>query len=602
MKSPKSPHFGRMAGGLALTLALLSSATTARAYVYASDIKINGSLTGVGVGTNSPLSITYHLNQTADQGVTVTILNGTTTVATVPGGTNMGLNAVSWTPTVLGTYTVQISASATGFTNWTQISPDSTNNVAVFAHGLAVDANTNSPYFGRIFVNCALNATQHGVKQMVGVYKYNADGTPADEGSFGYGGYTVDNSGNVDTGNAGYTVPEMAIHGSSGAAERGMRVGTDDRLYMNDYSDDGSVVAFDILVSTNQMVIDQGPSSGNYPAAPNYSGLMLSPYSYGFDNGVDCFDVLPTAGGNSSVFLGDDDLPGLGVWNFHMLNGASDPADDVGSCAVYAGSGVSLLISSGGIMVDTNLDIFVSADRVNAGDTSARTMVYSNWNNGTIPAEGSGTAYWLPTASWAVGSADDTMSGIYDTVIDSRTNPKYVAVTMHQGAPESYGYSGDNGGIRVLNAVDGSVVSVTNGSSIQTLTNIDCGNWYEGASFDGVGNLYASSTTTNYWRVWSPPGANTYVTTAVPQIIVLVPPAISSVSAVPATSGYVTVTLAFTASGNPALSALSVLGSANVRGAYTTVSGAAITGSAGAYQATFLAPSGTTQYYMIQEK
>ena len=42
---------GRVAGSLALALALISSATTARANVYATDIQINGSLTSAHAGT-----------------------------------------------------------------------------------------------------------------------------------------------------------------------------------------------------------------------------------------------------------------------------------------------------------------------------------------------------------------------------------------------------------------------------------------------------------------------------------------------------------------------------------------------------------------------
>ena len=42
----------------------------------------------------SSITITYSLNQTADRGVMVNILQGSTVVATIAGGTNMGLNSV----------------------------------------------------------------------------------------------------------------------------------------------------------------------------------------------------------------------------------------------------------------------------------------------------------------------------------------------------------------------------------------------------------------------------------------------------------------------------------------------------------------------------
>ena len=65
--------------------------------------------------------------------------------------------------------------------------------------------------------------------------------------------------------------------------------------------------------------------------------------------------------------------------------------------------------------------------------------------------------------------------------------------------------------------------TATTGSVTQGLTNMDFGNVYTCAAFDNVGNLYAASTTTNLWRVWSPPGANTNTTTAVVTISIQPP-------------------------------------------------------------------------------
>src|SRR5580658_9360175 len=75
----------------AATVATLST-LNARANVYATDIKVNGSLYGVTNSPSSPVTITYHLNQAATLGCTVSILSGGATVATTDGGTNMGLN------------------------------------------------------------------------------------------------------------------------------------------------------------------------------------------------------------------------------------------------------------------------------------------------------------------------------------------------------------------------------------------------------------------------------------------------------------------------------------------------------------------------------
>jgi hypothetical protein len=160
--------------------------------------------------------------------------------------------------------------------------------------------------------------------------------------------------------------------------------------------------------------------------------------------------------------------------------------------------------------------------------------------------------------------------------------------------------AGSGGGIRVLNAVDGSIVSVTNGTSIQSLTNIDWDQAYNCAAWDKVGNLYGASPTLNLWRVWSPPGTNTNTTVAVAQVIVT-PPVfkIASITAVPTGSGCATVTINFTAPGSPAPSAFTLVGSSTVNGTYSAVTGAVITGGSGTYQAVF--SNCSTEFYKIEQ-
>lgn len=587
---------------LAVSLGAFAIVPAARANVYATDIRLNGTLTNtVSVSVGSSVTLTYHLNDNATAGVTINLRSNATVVAATNiaspnAGTLMGLNTVSLAaPGSAGIYSVSITAISTGYAAWQQISKDTNpGNVAVFPHGMAVDNNPVSPYYGRVFVNNGLDMQAYGLPQSQGIYKYNADATLADEGAFGYGNYITNNSGQAGVNTFGYLYPQMAAHGTAGHGQEKMRVGTDDRVYMCDYSNDGSIVAFDPLISTNQMVIDQGATSGNFPAAPNYSG---NPDFSELANGIDSFDVTPT-GANPAVWLGDNDYPGWGLWMYHMTNGTADPADNVGAQAVAQNStGVGLVVASAGCMIDTNLDIFVASDRGNAADPYERVMVFSNWNGGVLAPEGASSNKAVIIPSWEVGANDDTLTGIVDTLINSRTKPTLVALPMYQGAPETYGYSGANGGIRVLNAADafltvtraslngtnltincvssspyapvlsqlslvstttlngnaitnpvagtftggngvfqatttvsgsagfyqvvcphvaGTVVQVENnlGAVTQALTNLDAGNWYSCAAFDNVGNLYGASTTTNYWRVWSPPGANTNTTVA----------------------------------------------------------------------------------------
>jgi hypothetical protein len=126
---------------------------SARANVYATDIRLDSSLTNINHSGATPLTITYHLNQPATLGVTIDIWQGTSPVATISGGTNMGLNTVVWgvtnnagAPVGSGTFSLTITAAASGFTNWQQISVDTNaGNYALDPNGMAVDNNTNSP-------------------------------------------------------------------------------------------------------------------------------------------------------------------------------------------------------------------------------------------------------------------------------------------------------------------------------------------------------------------------------------------------------------------------------------------------------------------------
>jgi hypothetical protein len=626
---------------------ILLSAASARANVYATDIKVNGSLSTITNSGASPVTITYRLNQAATLGVTVALWQGTNKVATIGGGTNVGLNTVVWgvtnssgTALTAGTFSVSITAATSGFTNWHQISVDTNaGNYAFDPNGIAVDQNTNSPYYGRVALGCSYqNGTAtnpiSGAIILDGIYKMNADGSFADEGGFGYGGYTMDDGGHLSTNqmsSASFVVPWR------------LRIGADDRIYMLDYSDEGAVVAFDMQVTTNQVVIDDGGADGgalggphNYAGNPNFSLL-----GYGIGN----FDVSSTDTTNAAVWLCNNDYPNWGIWMYHITNGAS-VTNDNGTQAVIAGSTSDLsLVSSGGCTVDTNLDIFCGQTR-NHENALYDAMVFTNWNGGILPPTNGGANgpffYAFGTTpgevGWGYGCGVDVTCGtdpgfeaLQDVVINSRTSPTLVACPMGAGdlngtvtydtnisilslttngsgvVTTNYSTnvttSGSGGGIRVLDAIDGSVESITNGSYTESLTNIDWGQQYTCAAWDNVGNLYGASSTLNVWRVWSPPGTNTNTTVAVAQVIIGAPSSslkITSISAVPTTSGCATITITFNGSTTlPVGTSYQLVGSSTLNGTYTPVTGAVMSGSSGAIQVTFTNCS--TEFYEIKE-
>ena len=186
MKLFKLLQSHRLAGTLMFAGAFLTAVTPSRANVYATDIEIGGALAStnaIPVGEDGQTTISYHLNQAATLGCTISVLDANSNlVTTIVGKTNMGLNTVVWgttnsagQPVPQGTYHVSITAAASGYTVWTQISSDSNpGNYNYYPHGIAVDNNSNSPYYGRVVVGCSLSGGTNPVSLGANetVYRY----------------------------------------------------------------------------------------------------------------------------------------------------------------------------------------------------------------------------------------------------------------------------------------------------------------------------------------------------------------------------------------------------------------------------------------------
>jgi len=597
----KKPTCYPVLTGLALALALAAFVPGARANVFASDIKLNGSLTGGIAPIGSPVTISYILNEPATLGATIQILSGATVVDTISisagsAGSLRGLNAVPWggtnslgAPVPLGTYSVSITSAAIGYTNWTQTSIDTNSGMAAnYPLGIAVDNNNNSPYYGRVIMGCATigsNTNVPAAAKKVGLFKMNADGSQADEGWYGDAGYTSDDAGDAPT--AGQTP------NSGGYDPMKIRIGDDDRIYWVDNSNLGAIIAADVLATTNQIVLNEA----NYLSSNPDHGLLI----YGFQE----FDVTATTTTNAAVWLCDNDYHNWGIWMYRITNGVADP-NDQGSKVVETDYGDLSLVSSGGCTVDDNLDVFVGQDRFSE-NAVYDAMVFTNWNGGQLPPESSGYTFMTGTApdqvAWGYGcdvdtqcTSNPTFEDVRDVVINRRQNPTLMACPMVYGNTNDTSSTNLIGrGIRLLNVADGSLVSVTNGASVQVLTNLDWGNGYSCAAWDKVGNLYAASPTTNLWRVWSPPGTNSATTVALGQLTLVPPPTITSI----AVSG-ASVTIKFTEPPSASASAFTLYSSAAVTGPYALVGSATITAGspAGNFQAV-TATSGSAQFYRV---
>jgi hypothetical protein len=597
-------------GAVVVSWLALSFAPSARANVYATNIKLNGNLTNsVSVGQGSSVTITYILNEPATAGVTIDILSGETVIRSISvasgDGTNRGLNTVAWDGKTtgganapVGSYSVRITAAATGYSDWTKISVDT--DPAMVAHypwGMDVDRNTNSPFYGRVVMGCSIGTA--AIPAKTGLYKMNADGSIADDGWFGYAGYTTNDGGLT----AIEQMPAGPTTGHNNPAT--IRIGEDDRIYWSDNSAVGAIISCDMQMITNQIVITGGTynsdtGSGGHHShfnVPNtYQDCPEVSYLDQLGTGVKQFDVCGS-GTNMALYLVDSgDFPSWGIWMFHMTNGVSDTNDTMGTQAISTinDAGLDFTVTAGGVMVDHNLDIFASQNRSHGDDPLDRTLAYTNWNGGVLLPPNTQIGYsaadaGAPPAAWKVGSADPYMSSIFDTVINSRDNPTMVAVAMAAGQGSlPGGYNNQNGGIRILSAIDGSTI----------VTNLDFANWYNGVAFDNVGNVYGCSRSSNLWRVWSPPGANEATTLAVATIDVsaaVTPAHITGINV----SGS-TVTISFTADESDSADAFHLQSSGTVDGPYVDVESASATQVTPGVFSFTVSTSGDAQFYLIR--
>ncbi len=544
--------------GLALALALATTAPTARGNVYATNIKINGTLTGAApVFEGSGATITYILNEPASLGVAIQIYSGATLVRTIAiaggsAGTTRGLNSVVWdgrddSDAVVGSgnYTVSITAGSNGYQEWTQINSTNDPGYTVFwPSGIAVDTRVDSPYYGRVIIANGADT----IANNPGFLKLNADGSFADEGpqEIVTGGYSF--------------VPD----GYLGDVMRSLKYGTDDRVYVNDWTGPGKIIAFDMIVSTNQTILDTALWPGN---PGNWSDI----------------DVTDPGTTNGLAWLGDARYPPAGVWVFPLTNnGVADPFS--GGFNVVA-NGPDIPVRSGyGMIIDTNSDIFIGSVRANATDASPKLTCITNVWQGPdlLPTNWWNTVNFYPfldqNLSWQDGAElNSTFRNSADVGLDSRANPKVLSQV----------YSGASGGMKIINPADGTVM---------TNLNQDVGVFYIGTCFDNVGNVYAGSGAHN-WVAFSPPGSNQATTPAVVTMDITAAPTLPHVTKISISAG--TVTIDFTGEASDPASAFTLLSSGAVNGTYAPAAGAAITGSAGIYQAT--APvSGDMQFYRIQ--
>ncbi|HVV69959.1 MAG TPA: hypothetical protein VHI52_00150, partial [Verrucomicrobiae bacterium] len=503
------------------------------------------------------LEISYILNEPATAGVEIDILNGASVVKRITdAGTNRGLNSVSWTNDLpSGTYQVSITATSTGYTNWTQITSEDDPGVMVWlGRGISVDRNPGSPYYGRIFVaNSDVGPSPDtNPGDNVGVLKLNADASFADEGASSAGLDGHDWTGNQ-------------------ISPWNLQVSDDEFVYVDDLALSGQVFRWDPLMSSNSLAAVL--RADNIP-----SGAILSG------------PAVVGAGTNTQIWMADT-ASADGILRWLVATNGLCATNDLGKTIVGVGTDPTngLSMSPISVSVDGKGNIYTCQAITNAGDPTARVFRFPAYN----PATNGGAPELI--ADWAVGENDDSYASASGIAVDPTGT--YVAVSF-QGLVIDSLFQGGN--TKVLYATNGAVAA---NLDLGLAIGLDANHQDTGCGWDAVGNVYCIDNWFGKWRAFSPPGTNQSTTVAVPALEVTggtvtgPPPTITKLTF---TGGAVTIDFTATTSDTPA--SFLIIGSASVVGPYSTIPGAVITQiSPGVFRATLTATA-NMQYFRIQRQ
>jgi hypothetical protein len=565
MKSLQYLPCSVLTGGVALALALTTLAPSAHANVFASNAKINGGMANVSVAQGASVNISYLLNEPASAGVTIKVLSGATTVRTITlaaggPGTLRGLNTVVWdgkdntgNNVPQGNYSVSITAASTGYAGWTVTTDDNNDgNYCYYSFGIAVDRNTNSPYYGRVFVGNSVDNSTNGTSpylgDYVGIQKLNADGSYADEGGFSTGG--------------------EAWRGG-GSAPWKIRVSDDEQVYVMDDYDLGDVYRFDPLISTNSLLhVLRADNDGT----ATLTGMAVA-----------------GTGTNTVLWMTDNNsFGGLGILKYAVTADGTCATNDTGTTVV--GVGGSLDSAPFDVALDRTGNIYAVCNLRDSGNPAMRVFRFPAYD----PAANGGAPE--TNATWAVGSGDDEYAGARGLAVDPTGT--YVAVACWGVFDPSLGNI--NGSTTVFYATNGAVVTnVDLGVSIpsQRTTNLDPTHHVDtDCDWDAVGNLYYLDDWPGVWRAVSPPGANQATTVALPVVQVTGSGQPVAITDITVSAGLITIY--FSAGPSDTADGFTLLSASVAQGPYSPVAGAIFTGSGGSFMVT-VPFNGSLRFYQV---
>jgi len=416
-------HINRRAGLCALlicpALALVPGfVSPAEGNVFASHLRLGGSATNLQTVAGQTVDIAYILNQDADTGVAVSVCIGTnvTWSTNLPGGspgTLKGTNGLTWpgcdafgNPVTNGNWSICVLAKSSGFADWTEIN----SSYVWAAEGIAVNNNTNSLHFGRIFVGNAAEGLGSDPGDLLGITKYYADASPADEGSFSDGGWSW--SGND-------------------SSPWKLEVGEDDRVYVADGASACTVLSFDQFITSNSPPLLALRTNNMVDPGVNYAGLAAT-----------------GTGNNRAIYMSDigsGSPGGFGVRQWILTSSGSAATNDPGVTVVPASPSLPLEAFPQDVAVDSTGRIFVIQKLLSSDLQTNRVLAFAPYTGSpltdplwTVTNSSLENAFGIAAAlhtNWvAVACRGSTTYGI--TLYDADTGAAIPTPGLNTGDPK----------------------------------------------------------------------------------------------------------------------------------------------------------------------
>ena len=460
-----------------IVIGLDSTCLSAKANVFASNLKLNNVATNLMTAPGDGVTISYLLNHHADAGVTVSVVFGTNILWSTnltSAGTNRGINSVVWdgrdssgNVASNGLWLVSVTAASAGKTNWWKV-PMVDNGLVTHngeghawsPYGIAVNNNVDSPHFGRIFVG---NAEESGDSNEAGDFKgialYNADGSYAIAGGHSTGGWNWNPFDEFDVESPGK-----------------IEVGADDRVYVVDGSRRATVLSFDQSISTNSAMLALNHDTLFEAADSRFSGLAVT-----------------GTGTNRELLMADlymQGVPGgLGVRRWALGAAGVASTSDWGTTFVNAGAGSDLDYHPHDVAVDSNERIY-TLQYLGPFESSPRVLAFPAYQGSALNA-----------ASWTVASSF-TNGLVAASGIATALHTNFLAVV-------SYLDTGNPLSVYRISTTNAALLT-TDGDGLNSGSEHN----YTDVAWDHAGNLYVTDWAESRWRAFSPPGNNQFTTTS----------------------------------------------------------------------------------------